>query len=314
MLSSFFSNSKTANYIILSLALPLILIVRFLTDTQKEPFLWNQLLALIGQVMILIFALLLVDFIFRKNKLTQPNTFGLWWFFCGLVTATDLGNLTQSLGLVVALLALRRVISIFNEQNLEKKIFDAGFWIFLVAAFYPWFVFLLAPLYFAIAKTNQSSWRYYLAPLMAGIALWLIQSAIVVLIPELREPVVLNSITFSASLAPLKWSWPMNLWLQLGFGAALLLLIISIVFLPLAHREVTGIRQAHLQLVWRIMILALAIAGFSANEKTEVFLWLILPLSAVLYANLIELRQPSLLREFFTIAPLVLPLVLLLLK
>ena len=126
MLTSFFGNSKTANYIILSLALPLALIGRFVVQDQQGIFTWQLGLALLGQSIILIFALLLLDFIVRKNKLTQTNTYGLWWFFCGLVTAADLGSIKQSLGLVFALLALRRMMSLFNEQNLEKKIFDAG--------------------------------------------------------------------------------------------------------------------------------------------------------------------------------------------
>ncbi len=314
MLTSFFGNSKTANYIILSLALPLALIGRFIVQDQQGIFTWQLGLALFGQSIILIFALLLLDFIVRKNKLTQTNTYGLWWFFCGLVTAADLGSIKQSLGLVFALLALRRMMSLFNEQNLEKKIFDAGFWTFLVAAFYPWFLCILLPLYLAIVKINQGTWRYYAAPLMAGIALWLMHSAIIEVIPEFGSSLEGGLTTISEGLRPLSWSWPKALWLQLSYGAVVVLLAISMVLLPLRQREGVSIRQGHLQWIWRVLILALAIAGFSPDEKIEVFLWLALPLSAVLYANLLELRQHSLLREFLAFVPLVLPLALLLLK
>ena len=152
MLTSFFGNSKTANYIILSLALPLALIGRFVVHDQQGIFTWQLGLALFGQSIILIFALLLLDFIVRKNKLTQTNTYGLWWFFCGLVTAADLGSIKQSLGLVFALLALRRMMSLFNEQNLEKKIFDAGFGRFWLRPFIHGFCVYCCPCTWPLLK------------------------------------------------------------------------------------------------------------------------------------------------------------------
>ena len=170
------------------------------------------------------------------------------------------------------------------------------------------------PLYLAIVNINQGTWRYYAAPLMAGIALWLMHSAIIVVIPEFGSSLEGGLTTISEGLRPLSWSWPKALWLQLSYGAVVVLLAISMVVLPLRQREGVSIRQGHLQWIWRVLILALAIAGLSPDEKIEVFLWLALPLSAVLYANLLELRQHSLLREFLAFVPLVLPLALLLLK
>lgn len=313
MLTSFFGNSKTTNYILLAAALPFAVALRWWMEFSALPSLVEGL-KLLGQTTLLIFALLLLDFIIRKNKLTQPNTFGVWWFFCGMTAAVDLGDLMQSLFLVLSLLALRRIMSLANEQNLEKKIFDAALWIIIVSAVYPWFLWMLLPLYLAIVQLNQSSARYFLIPLFSGLSLWLIYAGIMVIFPSLGGPFGGALPLLSFEFTPIYWSWPQPLWLKLVLGAALLLLLTTLVRLPLAYKEGTSIRQGHFQWIWRVLIMTLVIAGFSLNQKQEVFIWVILPLTAILYANILELRQPSLLREFLAFLPLVFPLTQLLLK
>ena len=77
MLTSFFGNSKSINYILLAAALPLVLGLRYWIVFSHLPT-FIQAGALIGQCGLLIFSMLLLDFVIRKNKLTQANTYGLW--------------------------------------------------------------------------------------------------------------------------------------------------------------------------------------------------------------------------------------------
>ena len=313
MLTSFFGNSKTTNYLLLASALPFVLILRWWASDLALPT-WTQGLGLLAQSGLLIFALLLLDFVIRKNKLTQPNNYGLWWFFCGITAAVELGNWLQSLALVLSLLALRRIMSMATEQNLEKKIFDAALWIVIISAIYPWFLWMLLPLYMALNQLNQNSWRFYLIPLFSALCLWLIYLALGVIFPEFGGSYGGALPLTSLSLEPIYWSWPDEMWLQLGLGTGFLLLLTTLVRLPLAYREGTTIRQAHFQWIWRVLIMVFVIAGLSADQKVEVFMWLALPLSAILYANILELRQPALLRELLALLPLALPLTQLLLK
>ena len=313
MLTSFFGNSKTTNYILLAVALPFVLALRWWVEFSALPAI-GQGLSLLVQSALLILTLLLLDFIIRKNKLTQPNNYGLWWFFCGITAAADLGNLRQSLFLVLSLLVLRRIMSFAKEQNLEKKIFDAALWIVMVAAINPWFLWMMLPLYIAIAQLNQSSGRYFLIPLFSGLCLWLIYAGILVILPSLGGPFGGALPLLSLEFAPIYWSWPSLLWLQIALACGVLLLLATLVRLPLAYKEGTSIRQGHFQWIWRVLIMTLIIAGFSVDQKQEVFIWLILPLTAILYANILELRQPALLRELLALLPLALPLTQLLLK
>ena len=313
MLTSFFGNSKSINYILLAAALPLVLGLRWWMAFSDLPSL-IQIAALLGQSVFLIFSMLLLDFVLRKNKLTQPNTYGLWWFFCGITAAVEPANLIQSMVLMLSLLSLRRIMSLTNEQNLEKKIFDAALWIFLVSVFYPWFLWMILALYMAVVQLNQIAWRYYLIPVFSALCLWLIIASARALFPAIAAVFSESFLGSSIELEPLNWSWPEALWLQLGLAAGALLLVATLVRLPLAYKEGTTMRQGHFQWVWRVLIMALVIAGFSADQKTEVFIWLVLPLTSILYANSLEMKQPSLLRELLVFLPLALPLTQLLLK
>lgn len=313
MLTSFFGNSKSINYILLAAALPLVLGLRFWVTFSGLPS-FMQVLELIGQSGLLIFSLLLLDFVIRKNKLTQPNTYGLWWFFCGIVAAVEPGNLLQALVLTLSLLSLRRMMSLANEQNLEKKIFDAALWIFMVSMFYPWFLWMILALYMAVAQLNQIAWRYYFIPLFSALCLGLILAGAMAVFPEITAAVPGGDTLVNLELEPLNWSWPKPIWLQLGLAAGALLLVTTLVRLPLAYKEGTTMRQGHFQWVWRVLIMVLVLAGFSLDQKTEVFIWLVLPLTSILYANSLELKQPSWMREFLAFLPLVMPLAQLLLK
>ena len=313
MLTSFFGNSKTTNYILLALALPLVLALRWWGEITAMPSL-SQGLKLVAQSTLLILALLLLDFLIRKNKLTQTNTFGLWWYFCGIVAGVTLGNVIESIILVIALLALRRIMSMANEQNLEKKIFDAALWILVISLFNPWFLWMMLALYMGILQLNQSTWRYYLIPLFSGLCLGLVLAGGVVLSANFNALWILDWPLFTMVFEPLNWIWPQAAWLQLGLLAATLLLLTTLIRLPLAYKEGTTISQGHFQWVWRVLIMVLVIAGLLTQQKPQVFLWLVLPLTAILYANILELRQPNLLREILAFLPLALPMAQLLLK
>ena len=313
MLTSFFGNSKSINYILLAAALPLVLGLRYWIVVSHLPN-FIQAGALIGQCGLLIFSMLLLDFVIRKNKLTQPNTYGLWWFFCGIIAGVEPGNFLQALVLTLSLLSLRRIMSLTNEQNLEKKIFDAALWIFIVSVFYPWFLWMILALYMAVAQLNPIAWRHYLIPLFSALSLWLIYAGSTALFPEIGAAIQGGDALVRIELEPLNWSWPQPIWLQSGLAAGVILLVTTLVRLPLAYKEGTTMRQGHFQWVWRVLIMVLVLAGFSVDQKTEVFLWLVLPLSSILYANSLELKQPSLLREFLAFLPLAMPLAQLLLK
>lgn len=313
MLTSFFGNSKTTNYILLALALPLVLALRWWVEVTALPGL-IQGLKLVAQSTLLMLALLLLDFVIRKNKLTQTNTFGLWWYFCGIVAGVTLGDVVESIILVIALLALRRIMSLANEQNLEKKIFDAALWILIISLFNPWFLWMILALYMGIVQLNQSTWRYYVIPIFSGLCLGLILVGGLALSPNFAPPWSLDWPLFSMEFEPLNWTWPRAVWLELGLFAAALLLLTTLLRLPLAYKEGTTISKGHFQWIWRVLIMVLVIAGLLMQQKPQVFLWLVLPLTAILYANILELRQPNLLREALAFMPLALPIAQLLLK
>ena len=162
MLTSFFAKSGTINYLLLALSIPLVVIAKGFylegTNLKISSLLLGTLVALV-----IVLAFLLFDFILRKNKLTQANTYGALIFTCLVLTQPLIENLKVFLTLIVALLFYRRLYSLTNEVAIEKKIWDAGFWVFILALVYPWALLLLAPLAIAIGSLNQFSWRFAVA-------------------------------------------------------------------------------------------------------------------------------------------------------
>lgn len=164
MLTSFFGKSKPINFVLLGLFL-LLGFVYHLFQQSTEALLWKPALQSLLHFGILVFSLLLMDFIIRKNSLTQSNSFGVFAFtaLCLLVSipnaATDL-----LIAQLCLLFALRRILSLQKSSSPEKKIIDAALWITVATLFYFWSIVLLVGLYIAILVRPQTEGKWLLIP------------------------------------------------------------------------------------------------------------------------------------------------------
>ena len=99
----------------------------------------------IGVFLCFVFMLLLLNFILRKNNLTEDNSYAL------LITILLLGSFYETMfGLniffsnLVLLLAFRKIYSIGSGIKTKSKLFDAGFWVGIATLIYSWnFIFLI---------------------------------------------------------------------------------------------------------------------------------------------------------------------------
>ena len=81
MLTSFFGKSKPINFIVCGLYV-LIALLGALWVVPKEEITTYQTLTTLAVLLFLIFSVLLLDFVIRKNALTQTNTYGIFLFVC----------------------------------------------------------------------------------------------------------------------------------------------------------------------------------------------------------------------------------------
>lgn len=179
MLTRIFGKSAPVNYLLLSILLLCGLLA------------YNQLLAsqpasvfhVLGEALALVFIMLLLDFIIRKNRINGNNNYGILIFvLMVLMVPQVLFRSEIVLGTVFCLLALRRTFSLYSPRNVEKKILDASLWI-AVASFFSFYnIALLMVLYYAISVQSHLRFNHLLIPVLGmGAAAVIITSLYVVL-------------------------------------------------------------------------------------------------------------------------------------
>jgi Family of unknown function (DUF6427) len=184
MLTSFFGKSRPLNFLILIGYVLVISGVYYVLNIDSGVG-SKAILTVLGVVGMLIFSLLLLDFIIRKNRLTGLNTYAILIFSSSAMMLPDLINeLDMVIANVFLLLSLRRIFSLRSFKNVERKILDATIWIVVSSAFYFWCLLLIIPLYVAITNIPQRSIRYYLIPVTGWTGLLLMVMAYQLLVDD----------------------------------------------------------------------------------------------------------------------------------
>ena len=166
MLTSFFGKSKPINYILLSIAI--IIGYFFGVLTAQEQSLSLGSLSSHGLVIFLmVFAVLLLDFIIRKNNVTKNNTFAILLFVLFVLLVPEVYNAPKLiLANIFVLLATRRILSLTTEKNTVKKIFDATMYITLASFCYGWAILFFLVLYPAITNKTKFTLTYLFIPIV----------------------------------------------------------------------------------------------------------------------------------------------------
>lgn len=138
MISSFFSKARPIHFVVVTL----LLLVAFtytkavyVKQVIDVLFIFKQIL-LFGVCVLSIFVF---DFISGKNDLTKNNSYKILFFslFMVLMPQTFLNSKLLVANLFI-LFALRRIISIRSKKQINKKVFDAAFWISLASLLSFW--------------------------------------------------------------------------------------------------------------------------------------------------------------------------------
>ena len=171
MLTSFFGKSKPINYILLSIAIIIGYFLRFLTS--QELSLGLDSLGTEGiLIFLMVFAVLLLDFIIRKNNVTKNNTFAILLFVFFVLLVPQVYKSPQLiLANIFVLLATRRILSLTTEKNTVKKIFDATMYITLASFCYGWAILFFLALYPAITNKTKFKLPYIFIPIVGFVGI-----------------------------------------------------------------------------------------------------------------------------------------------
>jgi|TARA_B110000908_G_scaffold7098_1_gene8841 hypothetical protein len=118
-------------------------------------------------VFLMVFAVLLLDFIIRKNNVTKNNNFVILLFVLFVLLVPQVYNAPKLiLANIFVLLATRRILSLTTEKNTIKKIFDATMYITLASFCYGWAILFFVVLYPAIINKTKFNITYVFIPIV----------------------------------------------------------------------------------------------------------------------------------------------------
>ena len=117
-----------------------------------------------------VFMLLLLNFILRKNNLTEDNSYAL------LITILLLGSFYETMfelnvffSNLILLLAFRKIYSIGSGIKTKSKLFDASFWIGIATLIYSWSFLFLILVYVGILVFRKLNVKNLFVPIVGFI-------------------------------------------------------------------------------------------------------------------------------------------------
>ncbi|MEX0997225.1 MAG: DUF6427 family protein [Flavobacteriaceae bacterium] len=305
MLTSFFSKSKPVNYLLVGIFMALFFVGHYFISSDKD-FTIGKVASQTLMLFVFLLSMLLVDFISRKNNLTNNNTFKILLFAIFVTTFPATFLYTEVLiANFFILLALRRIISLKTNKDIQKKIFDAALWIALASCIYFWSILFMGVLFVSIAQYAGTNFKNYLIPFI-GVAAIIILS---------------NSYTLfvqNAFYLPIDWvrtsgfDFQVYNHLQILFPLSFFLgvLLWSIVEFYLDRKHKSKKKKRTTMLISFILATAICTIVFTPEKNGAELLFMAMPFS-VLTANYFEKKGDFIFKEFILWLLLLMPFVVL---
>jgi len=303
MLTSFFAKSSPLHFLLVGSYLFLILGINFVIDAETN-FTSEGIGMFPGVLALLIFSILLLDFMIRKNTLTHLNAFSIFVFACSAAMLPEIFKMPAIVvSSVLLLLAVRRMFSLQSPKNAEIKILDASLWIGLASLFYFWsFLFLIA-LYMAIFLKPLKNVRYLLIPVVGIVGLFLIVTAFYFMYDNsfswFLDWLETISLDFSSYAKPQQWIFVTIM------GALIIWTTVSIM------ADISkGPRKDKPNNILKLYVLAVSVllVLVSSEKSGAEFLFLIAP-AAIIISNFIEKKTEIWFKEILMWIFLLLPIV-----
>lgn len=306
MLTSFFGKSSPINFLLLSIYIFVIVLIQEIGNPAFNPTV-TDLLGLGGKIFLLLFMMLLLDFIIRKNSLTQSHTLGIFVFCCAVLLISPYLTWTVFLAQILILLGLRRIFSLTSSKNTEKKILDASLWIFAASFFSFWNLLWLIVLFFAISLRNHKELRHFFIPMIGLIGMFLIITAFYYLKDDsfqwFNEWLQPMSFDFTAYASPALW--------------ITITLLLSIFIWSIFHRvtilsEIPKKFKANFVLIFYASLIGILIALVTESKNGAELIFMLAP-TAIVVANYLERNGDIYLKEIICWMMILMPIVIILL-
>ncbi|MAM17711.1 MAG: hypothetical protein CME35_01915 [Gramella sp.] len=304
MLTSFFNKSKP-----LSLIVIIVLLCLFYTAYNFEQwFLDFELLLFLKKLVLLItlvFSLLVLNFIAKKNELTKRSAYKTLFF---TLFAVSFANLMQSETAIIAnlfvVLALRRLISLRSRKFIQKKIFDASFWIAIASLYQFWSILFLGLVFMAILNF-AAYFKNWLIPLVAVVSVAILTVCFHLVVYE--ELYYLND-WFQMSNFDFSFYGNLQMLIPLSILLGLLVWTILNYFSMMQKASVT--RRPVLGMILLSLAIAAVVAVFAPTKNGSELIFFLAPFS-IITSSYFDGKKDRVFKEIVLIALLAMPFVIL---
>ncbi|MDR9458077.1 MAG: DUF6427 family protein [Salegentibacter sp.] len=303
MLTSFFGKSKPLNGIVVAFFMTLI----FVVANFKEYYLAFNLAIFFEKLAVLLALLLSVyvlNFIAKKNELTRRSAYKILFFAVFTTSFFALLNNTQVIFANLCILfAFRRILSLRSKKIMQKKVFDATFWICIASIFYFWSILFLVVV-FAGILFYLPKFKNWLIPLVAFLAVYLLNLSFHLLAYE-------NIYGFAQWYEPVNFDFSNYRDLSLLIPLSLILAVLIWTlgnFLGLLQKASISLRPS-LNLVLFSLVVSIAIAIFSPIKDGSELIFFFIPLS-IIASTWFERKKDKVFKEILLAILILMPLLL----
>ncbi|AEH00902.1 DUF6427 family protein [Lacinutrix sp. 5H-3-7-4] len=306
MITSIFSKSKPINFLIVFLVSLLAIFIAINKYAALE-VVSNNYTVLATTLVCLFLTALVIDFIVTKNTLSQKQNLETI-VFCLLLFAVPQVFLNYKIVIanLLFLLALRRLLSLRTQKDVEKKLFDASVLIALASIFHFWCILFLPLIYITMLFYTITDIKKWAIPLLGVFS---------VVIVAITYSLLVNNNFFSALYINPAVSINLNAYNSIQFIVVITMLLSlglwsSVFFLNTIKKKKKTFRPSY-KVVFVSCLIALLIAIITPIKTGNEFLFLFAPLSIVI-SNYIEIIEEKWFKEMFFIILVVVPIILLL--
>ena len=302
MISRFFSKTKPATYLVLSLLLLFFYIANLLLSPIWE-ITYGRILLEILTFAVLLGGLFLISQIVKAAKLTDSNAYAMLFFVLLLVAFPSIfSDKTLIFTNFFLLLAFHRLLAVASLKHIKHKLFDASFFIGIASLYCDWVLLFLVIVFCAIALYDAKNIKSWLVPFI-GIATVFVLAFTVL---QLYHALDFFGQHYQFSARPLPKFFREQILLKTMGYLLLMLSIIAIVFIRV--RNIGGGKLLRLRLMFLIFVLG-TVVRLIAPVSTAFLLVTFFP-AVVFMAHALEAVKKKKVRETILGICLLLPFLL----
>ncbi len=307
MITRIFSKSKPINFVIV-VSIIILLFVTANYELIQAELSMSLILQLLIKLLVVVFSVFILDFIVSKNNLTQRNSYAIMSLAL-LLALFPSGLMYQDVIIanVFVLLAFRRLISLQSKLYIQKKLFDAAFWIALASLLYPWAILFFIVIIIAVVYYSQNDVKNVLVPFSAILTVFIILVAYNII--KYDTYFTANTFNFQISTDFSRYNNMANI------IALTMILVISVwtmlYFLRVLRDRPKKMKPLYAILTWWYLV-AFIIALIAPDKNQSEFMLLMAPLSIII-ANYLEVITERWFKESIVILLALTPIIMLLL-